>query len=69
MSYKLIILENTNLALIYHNNQLSSIFMEHKIYPINKIYLGKISNTLPSLGAAFIQLDKLKKKKWFHSIR
>jgi ribonuclease E len=65
MSYKLIILENTNLALIYHNNQLSSIFMEHKIYPINKIYLGKISNTLPSLGAAFIQLDKLKKKNGF----
>jgi Ribonuclease G/E len=39
--------------------------MEHKIYPINKIYLGKISNTLPSLGAAFIQLDKLKKKNGF----
>jgi Rne/Rng family ribonuclease len=39
--------------------------MEHKIYPVNKIYLGKISNILPGLGAAFVQLDKLKKKNGF----
>jgi len=65
MNNKLIILENIKLALIYHGDNLLNIFMEHKFYPINKIYLGKISNILPSLGAAFIQLDKSKGKNGF----
>lgn len=65
MNYKLIILESIKLALIYHENDLLHIFMEHKIYPINKIYLGKISNVLPSLGAAFVQLDTSNAKNGF----
>jgi len=65
MNYKLIILENVKIALIYQGENLLNIFMEHKNYPIDRIYLGKISNIIPSLDAAFIQLEKSKEKNGF----
>jgi len=65
MNYTLIILEKIKLALIYHGSNISNIIMEHKVYPINKIYLGKISNIIPGLDAAFIQLDESKEKNGF----
>jgi len=65
MNYTLIILEKIKLALIYHGNNVSDIIMEHDVYPINKIYLGKVSNVLPGLDAAFIQLDESKEKNGF----
>ena len=57
MAYKLIIIEKSQIALVYFGNKLINLIMEHSVYRINDIYLGKISSILPSLGAAFITLD------------
>ena len=57
MSYKLIIIDKSHVALIYFRNKLISITMEHNLYKINDIYLGKVSKILPSLDAAFINLN------------
>lgn len=65
MNNRLIIVEDLGLALVYKGDTLFHIYMEHKIYPTNKIYIGKISNILPALGAAFVQLDRLKEKNGF----
>ena len=54
MDYKLIIIQKINLALLYSDSKVLSLLTEHKTYPINKIYLGKISNIVSSLNAAFI---------------
>nr|BDA99268.1 ribonuclease E [Cryptomonas sp. NIES-3952] len=61
MSYKLIILEKSGLGLIYFHNKLLNIVMEHNLYKVNDIYLGKISTILPSLDAAFIVLNPISK--------
>lgn len=53
------------LAFIYHENNLLDIVIEHKVYPIDKLYLGKISNILPSLDSAFVQLNQSKEKNGF----
>ncbi len=68
MNYTLIILKNIKLAFVYHQDSLLSITMEHKIYPINKLYAGKISNILPSLDSAFIQLDQSENKNGFMNL-
>lgn len=65
MNYKLIILEDIKLALIYYGNDLLNLTIEHHRYPLNKVYLGRISNVLPSLNAAFIQLDSSREKNGF----
>ena len=65
MNHTLVILEKIKLALIYHGSNISNIIMEHRIYPIDKIYLGKVSNIIPGLDAAFIQLDESKEKNGF----
>lgn len=57
MSYKLILIHKSNVGLIYFKNKLLSIVMEHSLYRINDIYLGKVSTSLPSLDAAFIILN------------
>jgi ribonuclease E len=57
MAYKLIIIEKSQIALVYFGNRLINLIMEHSVYRINDIYLGKVSSILPSLGAAFITLD------------
>jgi ribonuclease E len=57
MSYKLIFIEKSHVGLIYFKNKLLSIVMEHNLYRINDIYLGKVSALLPSLDAAFITLN------------
>lgn len=65
MNYKLIILENIKLAFVYDRDNLLNIIMEHKVYPINKLYAGKISNILPTVDSAFIQLNQSKDKDGF----
>ena len=67
MSYRLLIIESINLALIYSENKILNLMMEHRFHPLDKIYLGRISSLVPSLDAAFIQLTKSSKKKWIHS--
>ena len=57
MSYKLILIDKSHVGLIYFKNKLLSIVMEHHLYRINDIYLGKVSTLLPSLDAAFITLN------------
>lgn len=61
MNYSLIIIEKSRIGLMYFNNKLISIVMEHSIYKLHDIYLGKISTVLPSLDAAFIILNPLSK--------
>ena len=61
MVYKLIIIEKSQIALIYFKNRLISLVMEHTLYKVNDIYLGKISSVLSSLDAAFIILNPLSK--------
>jgi ribonuclease E len=61
MVYKLIIAEKSQIALIYFKNKLISLIMEHTLYRVNDIYLGKVSSVLTSLDAAFITLDPLSK--------
>ena len=66
MNYKLIILEKSSLALIYSKTKLLSIIMEHSIYHINDIYLGKLSTKMPSINAAFIILNSSAKNGFIH---
>lgn len=61
MVYKLIITEKSQIALIYFKNKLISLVMEHTLYRVNDIYLGKVSSVLTSLDAAFVTLDPLSK--------
>ena len=61
MVYKLIILEKSQIALIYFRNKLISLVMEHNLYRINDIYVGKVSSVLTSLDAAFVILNPLSK--------
>ena len=61
MVYKLIIIEKSQIALIYFRNKLISLIMEHNLYRVNDIYLGRVSSVLTSLGAAFITLNPLSK--------
>jgi ribonuclease E len=61
MVYKLIIIEKSQIALIYFRNKLVSLIMEHNLYRVNDIYLGRVSSVLTSLGAAFITLNPLSK--------
>jgi len=57
MSYTLILIDKSHVGLIYFKNKLLNIVMEHNLYRINDIYLGKVSALLPSLDAAFITLN------------
>jgi ribonuclease E len=61
MSYRLIVIKKSGVGLIYFQNKLLSITMEHSLYKVNDIYLGKISTILPSLDAAFVTLNPLAK--------
>ena len=61
MVYKLIIIEKSQIALIYFKNKLISLVMEHNLYRVNDIYLGRVSTVLTSLDAAFITLNPLSK--------
>ena len=71
MVYKLIILEKSQIALIYFRNKLISLVMEHNLYRINDIYVGKVSSVLTSLDAAFVILNPLSKNGFipFHHLR
>ena len=57
MSYRLIVIKKSGVGLIYFQNKLLSIAMEHSLYKVNDVYLGKISTILPSLDAAFVTLN------------
>jgi ribonuclease E len=61
MVYKLIIIEKSQIALIYFKNKLISLIMEHNLYRVNDIYLGRVSTILTSLDAAFVTLNPLSK--------
>jgi ribonuclease E len=61
MVYKLIIIEKSQIALIYFKNKLISLVMEHNLYRVNDIYLGKVCSVITSLDAAFISLNPLSK--------
>ena len=61
MVYKLIIIEKSQMALIYFKNKLVSLVMEHNLYRINDIYLGRVSTVLTSLDAAFVVLNPFSK--------
>jgi len=61
MSYRLIVIQKSGVGLIYFQNKLLSVVMEHSLYKVNDIYLGKISTILPSLDAAFVTLNPLSK--------
>ena len=65
MSYKLLIVESIKLALIYSDEKILNLTMEHKVHPLDKIYLGKTSSLVPSLNAAFIHLTRSSKKNGF----
>nr|BBK20415.1 ribonuclease E [Cryptomonas curvata] len=61
MVYKLIIIEKSQIALIYFKDRLISLVMEHNLYRVNDIYLGRVSSVLTSLDAAFVTLNPLSK--------
>lgn len=71
MVYKLIIVEKSQIALIYFKNKLISLIMEHNLYRINDIYVGKISSVLTSLSAAFVTLNPVSKNGFisFHHLK
>ena len=66
MIHKLIIVEKSHIALIYSGEKLTGLIMEHKVYSINDIYLGKVSSLLPSVDAAFIVLNPAEKNGFAH---
>jgi ribonuclease E len=66
MKSTLLILEENHLALHYSGNTLANIILGHQTYPLNDIYLGKISSILPSLNAAFITLKPSSKNGFIH---
>lgn len=61
MSYRLIAIQKSGVGLIYFQNKLISISMEHSLYKVSDIYLGRISTILPSLDAAFVTLNPMAK--------
>lgn len=61
MSYRLIAIQKSGVGLIYFQNKLLSITMEHSLFKVNDIYLGRISTILPSLDAAFVTLSPVAK--------
>lgn len=63
---QLLIIEKSKLAILYENGKLLELLMEHEVYKLNEIYSGKISSILPSLNAAFIQLNKSAKNGFIH---
>jgi ribonuclease E len=71
MVYKIIIIEKSQIALIYFKNKLVSLIMEHTLYRVNDIYLGKVSSVMTSLDAAFIALNPLSKNGFisFHQLK
>jgi ribonuclease E len=71
MVYKIIIVEKSQIALIYFKNRLISLIMEHTLYRVNDIYLGKVSSVMTSLDAAFITLNPLSKNGFisFHQLK
>ena len=66
MTYKLILIEKSHLALIYSKESVINLLMEHCIYKINDIYLGRVTRILPSLDAAFISLNSQAKNGFIH---
>jgi ribonuclease E len=63
---QLLIIEKSQLAILYENGKLLELRMEHQVYKLNEIYAGKISSILPSLNAAFIILNKSAKNGFLH---
>lgn len=63
---QLLIIEKSQLAILYENGKLLELRMEHQVYKLNEIYAGKISSILPSLNAAFILLNKSAKNGFIH---
>lgn len=61
MAKQLLLIEKSQLAIIYQDGKIRDLIMEHKIYNRNDIYAGKITSILPSLDAAFIKLNKFAK--------
>lgn len=66
MGKQLLIIEKSQLAILYENGKLSNLLMEHNTYRLNEIYAGRISSILPSLNAAFIVLNKSSKNGFIH---
>ncbi len=66
MTYTLILIEKSHVALIYSEESLINLLMEHSIYKINDIYLGRVTKILPSLDAAFIALNSQAKNGFIH---
>jgi ribonuclease E len=71
MVYKIIIIEKSQIALIYFRDKLISLVMEHNLYRVNDIYLGRVSSVLTSLDAAFVVLNPFSKNGFisFHHLR
>ncbi len=63
---QLLIIEQSQLSILYENGKLVELRMEHQVYKLNQIYAGQISSILPSLNAAFILLNKSAKNGFIH---
>lgn len=66
MGKQLLIIEKSQLALVYECGKLINVIMEHDVYKRNEVYAGKITSVLPSLDAAFITLNKISKNGFLH---
>jgi ribonuclease E len=66
MGKQLLIIEKSQLAVVYEFGKLVDLIMEHNVYRRNEIYAGKITSILPSLDAAFITLNKISKNGFLH---
>lgn len=66
MVKQLLIIEKSQLAIVYEDGKVRDLIMEHKTYSRNQIYAGKITSILPSLDAAFIKLNKFAKNGFIH---
>ncbi len=66
MGKQLLIIEKSQLAILYENGKLANLLMEHNTYRLNEIYAGKVASILPSLNAAFIVLNKSAKNGFIH---
>lgn len=56
MKTQIVILEKSQLSLIYMAGKITNLIMRHEIYPLHGIYGGKIDRMVPSLDAAFVTL-------------
>jgi ribonuclease E len=68
MSKTLVLVEQTKIAALYKDNKnIADLIVDTEHYEIGNIYMGIVETILPSINAAFINLDYLTKNGFIHA--